>query len=351
MKLSAFEVNEFRSVWNSNLCETEDITCLVGKNEAGKTTLLKALYNLSPILTNNGSFDPVNDYPRREASEYQDAVEQGSRRPAEVVKGYYKLEDDDIAVVARVFGNVALTSDVLTLTKYYDNSMTYTLSFDEGAARKYVIESCNLTDTVKADLTEAASWDDLNKKLAGLEQTDEVAGLQELVESIIPQTAGYYAFNSLLDSRVPKFLYFDEYYQMRGHENIQALIKRRDSGDLLPFDHPLLGLINLARLNLDDLLNAQRTIELVNRLEGASNILTRQILKYWSQNKHLQMKFDIRDARPEDPEGMQSGHNIWGRVYDQVHWATTELGSRSKGFVWFFSFWHGMKTSSVTTQM
>ena len=50
------------------------------------------------------------------------------------------------------------------------------------------------------------------------------------------------------------------------------------------------------------------------------------------------MKFDVREAKPQDPEGMQSGINVWGEVYDAVHWAHTPLGSRSRGFIWFFSF-------------
>ena len=28
-------------------------------------------------------------------------------------------------------------------------------------------------------------------------------------------------------------------------------------------------------------------------------------MKYWSQNQHIQMRFDIREAKPEDPEDMQ----------------------------------------------
>ena len=137
---------------------------------------------------------------------------------------------------------------------------------------------------------------------------------------------------------MPKFLYFDEYYQLAGHENLDALLKRRDSGKLQPKDHPLLGLINLARMDLKGLLQAERTVEVTNKLEAAGNQLTKQVLKYWSQNKHLKMRFDVREARSGDPEGMTSGYNIWGQVYDEVHWATTSLGSRSKGFVWFFSF-------------
>ena len=40
---------------------------------------------------------------------------------------------------------------------------------------------------------------------------------------------------------------------------------------------------------------------------------------------------------------MQDGTNIWAEVYDTLHMVTTELGTRSHGFVWFFSFlaWYG----------
>ena len=35
---------------------------------------------------------------------------------------------------------------------------------------------------------------------------------------------------------------------------------------------------------------------------------------------------------------MASGFNVWGEVYDRKHEVATGLGTRSKGFVWFFSF-------------
>ncbi len=101
---------------------------------------------------------------------------------------------------------------------------------------------------------------------------------------------------------------------MTGHENIEALIAREANNQLKPSDHRLLGLVRLARLKMPELINPPSTIELKNRLEGASNHLTRQVLKYWSQNKHLWMTFDVRPARPGDPPGMQQGTNIWGGV-------------------------------------
>lgn len=49
MKLKKVHITEYRSIWDSNEFDIDDITCLVGKNEAGKTAILQALYKLNPI--------------------------------------------------------------------------------------------------------------------------------------------------------------------------------------------------------------------------------------------------------------------------------------------------------------
>ena len=43
MKLKSFRVTNFQSVFDSGPVDTGEITCLVGKNEAGKSAILKAL--------------------------------------------------------------------------------------------------------------------------------------------------------------------------------------------------------------------------------------------------------------------------------------------------------------------
>jgi hypothetical protein len=125
---------------------------------------------------------------------------------------------------------------------------------------------------------------------------------------------------------------------MKGQDNVEALQKRRAENTLIESDHPLLGLLSLAKLKLDELSDPKRTEALLSKLEAAENQLTSRVLKYWSQNKHIRLKFDIRPAQPEDPEGMRSGTNIWGRVVDTKHMVSTPLRTRSRGFVWFFSF-------------
>src|SRR5882672_8321465 len=66
MKLIAARIREFKSVWDSNEFKIDDITCLVGKNEAGKTGVLQALYRLNPIIESHTFFDVTDDYPRSE---------------------------------------------------------------------------------------------------------------------------------------------------------------------------------------------------------------------------------------------------------------------------------------------
>ncbi len=71
MKLTKVRITEFQSIEDSTEFEIGDVTCLVGKNESGKTALLKALYRLNPVVDTEGDFDVTNDYPRRAMNAYK----------------------------------------------------------------------------------------------------------------------------------------------------------------------------------------------------------------------------------------------------------------------------------------
>lgn len=51
----------------------EDVTCLVGKNESGKTAVLQALHLLNPLNPIRGkeTYDEVMDYPSRHYASYK----------------------------------------------------------------------------------------------------------------------------------------------------------------------------------------------------------------------------------------------------------------------------------------
>lgn len=371
MKLIEFHVREYKSTRDSNPILVGDVTCLVGKNESGKTSLLQALYKLNPIIPEHGKYDVVDEYPRADVEDYRQAIEASQIPPATVVTTTFELDATEISAIENDFGQGVIPDKKLIVSKKYDNSLTIGLKTDEKVAGKAILSHAGMEIEAKSSAWEtlqelATAWEAIAKektqafreataKLASITDPDEKkaaeTGAHQLEEThhsiqgrttlapIIKKGLCLYIWETFLKAKLPKFLYFDEYYQMEGHVNIETLKQRQaNPATLLPSDHPMLGLIELARLNLNELTAPGRTEELISKLEGASNHLSKQVLKYWSQNKHLTVRFDVRPARPGDPTGMNSGTNLLGRVYDSVHLVSTPLGTRSKGFVWFFSF-------------
>ncbi len=342
MKLSSVLVSEFQSVRNSNRFDIGDITCLVGKNEAGKTAILRALYRLNPIIPAHSNFDVTDDYPRAEVEDYQQDVEAHRRSPATVIEATFTLDAEEVNSIQSEFGRGILEKPVLILSKGYENKLDIQLSVDEKVAVKAIIDSAQLPAALSQELGNSSNIEALGTLVNSKVDPQSAEKINQLKSQLtkINQDKGLapYIYAKYLQKSTPKFLYFDEYYVMKGQENIEVLKTRVSQNKLLETDYPLLGLIELARLNLDHLLNPARTEWLVNKLEGASNHLSGKVLKYWSQNKHLHMTFDVRAARPGDPQGMTSGTNIWARIYDSKRKVSTPLGTRSRGFVWFFSF-------------
>jgi predicted ATP-binding protein involved in virulence len=372
MKLTKAHIREFWSILDSNQFDIGDRTCLVGKNESGKTAALQALYRLNPIDSKDGTFSVTDDYPRAFVTDYEKAVTDKKRPHANVIEATFQLEDEELKPVFEQFGAAVLSAGELTLLKGYANTLDFVLGVNETAAGSELLKKANLTaevsqlgtqwstlkelhailnqlaNTKAAEFTKAQAEanampneDDKRKALAQaqlLQETEASKQLRNQLQTIVATGLSSHIFKTHLQPNIPQFLYFDEYYQMRGCENIPALQQRVAAKTLHKSDHPLLGLIAIASLKLEDLLNVRRTRDLKNKLEGASNYLSQKIIKYWSQNRYLRLEFDVREAKPEDPVDMRTGTNIWGSVHDSKHFVTTDLSSRSRGFVWFYSF-------------
>jgi predicted ATPase len=70
MRLIRYRVREFRSVKDSGWIDCDNVTTLVGVNEAGKSNLLTALWKLNPVK--GGKIDLLADLPRKRYSELRD---------------------------------------------------------------------------------------------------------------------------------------------------------------------------------------------------------------------------------------------------------------------------------------
>ena len=62
MELINFRVSMFKGIVDSGWVEVEPLTVFVGKNESGKTSLLKALHKLNPY--NTESYEIAKEWPR-----------------------------------------------------------------------------------------------------------------------------------------------------------------------------------------------------------------------------------------------------------------------------------------------
>src|SRR5437870_2732610 len=121
MKLTLFHVREYKSARDSNPIAVGDVTCLVGKNESGKTILLQALYKLNPIIPEHVKYDVVDEYPRSDVEDYRQAIEAGQREPATVVKATFELDAPEIDAIEKELGKGVVANKELTVSKDYDN--------------------------------------------------------------------------------------------------------------------------------------------------------------------------------------------------------------------------------------
>lgn len=116
MKLKSIRVKNFRCVEDSTEFEIGPVTCLVGKNEAGKTSLLEALYKLNPDVEGLGEFNVLLEYPRRRRKEYE---RRADTRPDDALITKWELEDEDVKRLTALHGPNAVKSSTVTITKGY----------------------------------------------------------------------------------------------------------------------------------------------------------------------------------------------------------------------------------------
>jgi hypothetical protein len=95
----------------------------------------------------------------------------------------------------------------------------------------------------------------------------------------------------------------------------------------------------MADVDLADVMAATGYEEAKARLEGLSNSITDQVFEFWTQNRELDVEFDIKpDPTDPQPPFNNGGPNLYIRIRNRRHRVTVPFNQRSKGFIWFFSF-------------
>jgi signal transduction histidine kinase len=104
MLLKTFHMRDFQSTTALNPVDVGEITCLVGNNGAGKTSLLKALHRLNPIEKPEDKFDVTDDYPYSCVTGYEQRIKAGKQRGAIVTEAMFTLEVEELKPIEEHFG-------------------------------------------------------------------------------------------------------------------------------------------------------------------------------------------------------------------------------------------------------
>lgn len=351
MKIKKYRVREFRSVWDSGDVIVDDqITCFVGENASGKTVLLKALYRTNPAGGNDPfndrhtAFNKDNDYPKSEVDKFHDATRSDNQDGTPVVECQCELDDSDIDTISKQFGDKALTGKIFTVKAFYHKAHEFEaddIEVDDQAAREHLTRHPKLPASLKNKLTKDKDWNEFAAAFVDTGQHTEFSELLTAVNQIQQFGLLQYIIRYIVWSKT-KFLYCNDYYQIQGEENLDALIRRRQGNELKKSDHPLFELLETVGLAPDKMIGSQDTTNFMNRfrkpIKKAGELVTKSINDNWSQNSHLRIEFRVQKAEQRDPEGMREGTNIWIDVYDDNSDIPTPLSSHSSGFIWFFSF-------------
>jgi energy-coupling factor transporter ATP-binding protein EcfA2 len=332
MKLVRAHIRNYRSVEDSTEFRIDGATtCLVGKNESGKTALLTALYRLNPTNAADATFDRQRDYPRRYLADYED------RHPdeeASVVRTWWVLNDAELEKARVLLGRNAITGNELMVEKGYSNKMMWSVPVDERAVVEHLLSTSNLSDEDKESMA-ADTIDALKTRLAANAQPARTE-LITRIDREFPACSVSKAVEKLLP--LPRFMLFSQYQRLAGQVSLETIQTAKKNNTLTPNDQVFLALCDLAGTTVDKVVAIKTFEDLVARFEAASNKITNEIFAYWSQNRFLTVQFRLDQGQPEDPPPFNTGRVFRTRIYNKLHQVTVPFDDRSTGFVWFFSF-------------
>jgi predicted ATP-dependent endonuclease of OLD family len=338
MKLQTVHVTNFRSAEDSEVFQTGEVTCLVGKNESGKSAVLLALAALNPHPATPAVLDKERDYPRRSLTQYDQKHPTGS--PAVAITTTWKLDGTDLSKIAASMGEGVLLSDIVTASRAYGQDIKIKADIDCKAALNFLYSKFALDESERSVLS---SVNTISAIIEALPKLNSPTAKHQQLQTYLTQHGAIIAqVHTLIRDLLPKFMYFASYDRMAGAIQIEQIKVMIANGQIAEDEHRSARLfvefLDYSGVSIDEITNVA-TYETFNaKLQAASNNITDQILEYWTQNPDLSVDVRIEQSRPGDLEPLNAGTIARARIYNSLHRVDTPFSERSAGFVWFFSF-------------
>jgi predicted ATPase len=348
--LESFHVRVFRNIIDSGAVTVDDVTCIVGKNEAGKSALLQALHSLNPAKP-SAPLSLLDEYPRWLKKEHEIS---GELDTAEPISATFVLSAEEVAEVENAYGEGVLDSPTFVASRRYSTPNTLQISADinyKAFVEPFIAAS---PDRLQKRLGAPTTVTDLRKIIGSLsapaDDTDEANALASDAQAAtarLNQVLGEgQGLRSVIDnwirSRVPRTFYFTNYAQLGGRYDFNEVFSAVEGagvdGEGEDSVRTAADFLKLARISPDAAGNWDYE-ESNSELESVSSLLTKRVAEQWKQNKHLRLRVSIEPQKRVLPNGTeQIDRYLQLRVEDTRHDFSNRLDRRSTGFRWFVSF-------------
>ncbi len=319
-------------------------------NESGKTSILECLAKTNYFETDEKfKFNQTLDYPRKELK----SINKSDENPNAIICKY-KLSKQLIDFIEHLLGKGTWQGkDEITVTSSYKDGATLisgvSINF-EAFLKHFNLSgiSENLKNELKSTLT-ISEFDELLTRFP--EESEKLEPLKKYFfkSSTWNTFIERYVYTSLIKRHLPKFIYYDEYYQLPSRIVLENFL---DEGVELSDDlKTAKALLDLADININDIINTDDFEDFIAELEATEALISDTLFQYWSANQDLNIEFKIdkRTATAQRHVNTNYGnattvdtniveHVLDIRVKNSKTRVSLPLQNRSKGFNWFFSF-------------
>ena len=395
MKAIRFRVQNFRNIDDSDWITLEKITAFVGRNESGKTSLLKALHKFNPATPE--PYDAQREFPRdRYTRDYVSSGSKGEDWPVCSVE--FDISEELRIEIGKLLEENGESPEKITATRYYDGTLKfeYAPEIEEKplepesalnaldaftlSARQLEAPDADQEEATKTQRMELANWatgwkdelkdeDDLHsdegaKQLDRLRRdvetwsnphtADMVEAFQGTIEPVLDSAKKPSVINQsnkMIEQNLPVLIYFENYGILDSAIWLPRFLEdlRRDP------KNPRVRTISamFKRVGLDPEEIKELGDEQAKIIQQQGNEPTPEQIAADQQHKEaraIQLNSASKDISDQFSEWWsQRRHKIryhadgdYFRIWiadDRRPDVDIELEARSKGFQWFFSFY------------
>ena len=382
MKLTKFRVTNFRSIEDSTWIDCNNITNIIGVNEAGKSNALLALWKLHPAR--DGEINLLEDLPRNKYASLK-----GSCDDLKFIEAHFELDEELCNKFSKLSNHSPEEFSSVYIARKYNGNYIYQFKNEKKAPP---LSSQDVNAPIEAFLNKVPSDSELEcipkiqdilEQLAQLIKDEEFLSyshMPDLIQSIddlsqyesvltdsklcVPFTELLTSLNytyeqlnippisetdihNLIIKELPTFVYYSNYGNLDSEiylPNVISDLKRTDiSGIAATKARTLKILFDFIKLSPQEILDLgydsntlqdqQQILEFAKKkeerqilLSSASSDLTKKFKNWWKQGNY---KFDLK------ADG--NFFKIW--VSDSLREEQISLEHRSTGLQWFLSFY------------